>query len=78
MITGTEGVQAGQTKNTYAADPTLILRAEDFWVRQLIRESGKSQHAVERFLRGERVHPSTRARLEQAVEKLERERAAAR
>jgi hypothetical protein len=37
-----------------------------------MRASKASQHAIERFLDGERVHPATRARLERAVEKLER------
>jgi hypothetical protein len=37
-----------------------------------MRESGASQHAIERFLKADRVHPATRARLERAVEKLER------
>ena len=36
------------------------------------RESGKKQHAVERYLAGKRVHPDTRARVLKAVEKLER------
>jgi len=35
--------------------------------------SGASQHAIERFLHGDRVHPATRARLARVVEKLERE-----
>lgn len=65
--------QAGQTKNTRAPDAALILRAKKFSIRQLMRESGKSQHAVERFLRGARLHPSTGVGLEEAVEKLERE-----
>jgi DNA-binding LacI/PurR family transcriptional regulator len=36
-----------------------------------MRESGASQHSVERFLAGKHVHPSTRAKLAQAIEKLE-------
>jgi hypothetical protein len=35
-----------------------------------MRESGTSQHATERFLRGERVHPATRKKLAEAVERL--------
>lgn len=66
--------QAGQTAKTRAADPRLILRAKRFGVRQLVRESGKKQHAVERFLRGERVHPETRMKLQKAIEELEREK----
>jgi len=38
-----------------------------------MRESGKSQHAVERFLSGARVHLTTRAEIAQAIEKLEQE-----
>ena len=37
-----------------------------------MRESGVAQHTTERFLDGERVHPGTRERLKQAVERLER------
>jgi predicted transcriptional regulator len=39
-----------------------------------MRESGVSQHAIERYLDGKRVHPKTRAKLEETVEKLEQER----
>ena len=65
--------QAGQTAKTRAADARLILRARRFPIRRLMRESGKSQHAVERFLSGARVHPPTREKMAQAIEKLERE-----
>jgi len=65
--------QEGQTANTRAADADLIRRANRFSIRKLMREAGISQHAVERFLRAARVHPETRARLGEAVEKLERE-----
>jgi DNA-binding LacI/PurR family transcriptional regulator len=41
-------------------------------VRQLMRDSGVGQHAVERYLDGERVHPSTRVRILAAIEKLGR------
>jgi DNA-binding LacI/PurR family transcriptional regulator len=40
----------------------------------LMRESGVSQHAIERFLDGEkRVHPATRLKIARAVERLEPE-----
>jgi hypothetical protein len=42
-------------------------------VRQLMRASGASQHSVERFLNGERVHPATRASLEKAIAQLEQQ-----
>jgi hypothetical protein len=61
-----------RTPNTYAADPSQILRAKKFGLRQLVRESGVQQHAVERFRNGERVHPSTRVGLLEAMEKLEK------
>jgi len=63
-----------QTARTRAADAGLIVRARRFPLRKLMRESGASQHAVTRFLRGDRVHPATRARLARTVEKLERGR----
>jgi hypothetical protein len=66
-----------QTVKTRAAEAGLILRARRFPLRQLIRESGTSQHTVERFLDGERVHPATRVKLARAVEKLERVRSRA-
>lgn len=64
--------EPGKTKNTRAADPRDILRAKRFGVRQLMRDSGVGQHAVERYLDGERVHPSTRVRILAAIEKLGR------
>jgi hypothetical protein len=64
--------QARRTLNTYAADPGLILHAKRFALRQMMRASGLSQHAVERFLGGGRVFPNTRARMMEAVQKLER------
>jgi hypothetical protein len=60
-----------QTAKTRASDSGLILRARRFPLRQLMRRSGASQHSVERFLQGDRVHPATRAKLAKAVEKLE-------
>ena len=59
---------------TQAADARLILRAKQFPFRRLMREAKVSQHALERFLSGARVYPSTRAKLAQAIEKLERDR----
>jgi hypothetical protein len=38
-----------------------------------MRESVASQHSEQRFLGGVPVRPATRAKLEQAVENLERE-----
>jgi hypothetical protein len=64
--------EPGKTKNTRAADPGHIVRAQRFGLRQLIRESGVKQHAVERYLAGKRVHPSTRSRILESVERLER------
>ena len=69
--TGPIKYQPGQTANTRAADARLILRARKFPLRQLMRESGVSQHATERFLRGDRVQPATRTRMQRAVMKLE-------
>ena len=70
--TGPIEYQYGKTAKTHAADTGLIMRAKRFQDSQLRHESGKSQHAVERFLAGDRVQPSTRARLLKAAEKLER------
>jgi len=63
---------SGRKGKTRSADPMLIAKARRYGLRQLMRESGASQHAVERFLKGERLHPATRARLEEAVQRLER------
>jgi hypothetical protein len=62
----------GKTANTRPADAALILRASRFSKKLLGRESGASQHAVDRFFRGESIHPGTRKKLAQAVEKLEK------
>ena len=62
-----------QTIRTRAADAALILRAKRFPLRLLMRRSGLSQHAVERFLSTARVHPDTRARMETIVRLLEQE-----
>ncbi len=61
----------GRRVKTRAADAGTIARARRFGLRQLMRESGASQHSVQRFLDGEPVHPSTRLRMEQAVARLE-------
>jgi hypothetical protein len=61
---------SGQTAKTHAADAALILRAQNFGLRALMRASRTGQHTVERFLRGERIHPRTRARLAEAVASL--------
>ncbi len=58
---------------TRAADALLILRAKQFPFRRLMREANVSQHALERFLTGARVYPSTRTKVAQAIDKLERE-----
>jgi hypothetical protein len=60
-----------KTANTRPADAALILRASRFSKKLLRRESGASQHAIDRFLRRERIHPSTRKKLAEVVEKLE-------
>lgn len=63
---------ARKTANTRPADAALIQRASRFPKRLLRRESGASQHAVDRFFRGERIHPGTRKKLALTVEELER------
>jgi len=72
--TGPIRYEPGKTKNTRAAEPGHILRAQRFGLRLLMRESGVTQHPVERYLAGKRVHPSTRIRISEAVERLERPR----
>jgi len=67
-----------QTAKTRAADAGLILRARRYPMRLLMRESGISQHSIERFLQSDRVHPSTRASLARVVEDLERKDVTAR
>ena len=64
-----------KTANTRPADTALIQRASRFPKKLLRRKSGTSQHAIDRFLRGERVHPGTRKKLADAVANLERDRA---
>ena len=63
--------ERNRTPKTYAAEPSQILRANKFSEPQLRREAGVSQHAVERFRKGERVHPATRLRIIKAMERLE-------
>ena len=60
-----------KTANTRPADAALIQRANRFPKKLLRRESGVSQHAIDRFFRGERIHPGTRKKLAQTVEELE-------
>ena len=64
-----------RTAKTRSADPQLIEKARKMGLRKLMRESGVSQHAAERFQRGERVHPGTRKKLADAVAHLEQDRA---
>jgi hypothetical protein len=63
-----------KTANTRPADAALILRASRFPKKLLRRESGASQHAIDRFFHGERIHPATRKKLSQTVEELEHKR----
>jgi hypothetical protein len=60
-----------KTANTRPADAALIQRASSFPKKLLRRESGVSQHAIDRFFDGARIHPGTRKKLEQAVQRLE-------
>jgi hypothetical protein len=61
-----------KTANTRPADVALIQRARRFSKKVLCRESGVSQHAIDRFFDGERIHPGTRKKLASTVDKLER------
>ncbi len=63
---------SGRTAKTRPADPGLIVRARRYGLRKLMRASKASQHSVQRFLAGGRVHPRTRARLKLAIEDLEK------
>lgn len=65
--------EPGSGGKTHSADARLILKAKQFPFRKLMRVAGVSQHALERFLDGGRVFPSTRAKLAQTIDKLERE-----
>jgi hypothetical protein len=60
-----------KTANTRPADAALIQRSKRFPKKLLRRESGVSQHAIDRFLNGERIHLSTRKKLADALGNLE-------
>lgn len=62
---------SGRKAKTRSAAPLLIQKARRYGLRLLMRASRTSQHATERFLRGERVHPGTRKKLADAVANLE-------
>jgi hypothetical protein len=62
-----------RTSKTHAADASLIIRGRRFGTRPIMRASGVSQHPVERFLRGERIHLSTLRKIAKAIVKMERE-----
>jgi hypothetical protein len=49
-----------KTANTRPADAALTQRASGFPKKLLRRKSGVSQHAIDRFLDSERIHPGTR------------------
>jgi hypothetical protein len=67
-------IRYGTQRNakTRSADPALIVKARRYGLRELMREARTSQHSTERFLRGDRVHPATRARLTAAIATLDR------
>jgi hypothetical protein len=71
-IGGQFGTARDEVQKTRSADPGLIVRARRYGLRKLMRDAKASQHSVERFLRGERVHPQTSARLKLAIEDLEK------
>ena len=58
-------------------DQALTLKFQllsiQFTSERLLLGISVSQHAINRFFRGERIHPGTRQKLAQAVEKLERD-----
>jgi hypothetical protein len=70
--TGPIRYQSRQTIRTRAIEPGLQKRLSQFSLRQLV-QSGLSRDTVIKARRGERVHPDTRARLAQIMEKLERD-----
>ena len=51
---------SGQKAKSRSADPAIVAKARDYGFRELMHESKVSQHALERFLAGGRVHPGTR------------------
>jgi len=61
-----------KTVNTRPAEAALIQRASRFSKKLLRRASRVSQHAIDRFHDGDRIHPGTRKKLAQTVEELER------
>lgn len=61
----------GRRTKTRSGDPALIAKAKGYGFRELMRESEASQHSVKRFLDGGRVHPTTRAKLKAAIERLD-------
>jgi hypothetical protein len=61
-----------KTANTRPADASLTQRASRFSKKLLRRESEVSQHAIDGFLDGERIHPATRKKLAETVDRLER------
>jgi hypothetical protein len=72
MVHGLVGLSSEKIKLTRPADAALIQQARRFPKKLLRRESGVSQHAIDRFFRGERIHPGTQKKLAVTVEKLER------
>ncbi len=69
--TGPIRYQSGKTANTRAVDPGLQKRIIRFSLRQLT-QSGLSRDTIIQARRGARLHPDTRVRLAQIVEKLEK------
>jgi hypothetical protein len=65
--------QAGRTIKTRAANAGLVKGLCKFSLRQL-KQSGLSRDTIIQARRGARLHPDTRARLAQTVDKLERRR----
>ena len=51
---------------------SLIQRASRFSKKLFRHESEVSQHAIDRFLDGKRIHPATRKKLAETVDRLER------
>ena len=69
---GPRRYQSRQTANTRAVDPGLQKLLEKFSLRELSR-SELSRDTIIQARRRARVHPDSRARLEQTVQTLERE-----
>jgi hypothetical protein len=51
--------------NLYQGNAALILKSQPFFQEILRPKSGASQHAIDRFFRGERIHPGTRKKFGQ-------------